>query len=166
MKLYVVSAVFVALGLAGALAIQSSGLSDGEADKSGFGRACSESLHSAVDWAVAEAERSGKTVAGALRAVATFKISPVCGCAREALGAKVSEEQLVVMGKLVGLRFRTELALKSADPELKATAKASAREEVSSLMADHDVTLAELSRMSSQIDSVMNGCFRKHLPKW
>lgn len=163
MKLVIV--VAAAAGLAGAsvLLAQSLGHEMAAAEPSSFTEACAGSLSSAAEWTIGEAEKRGKDVSLVKRAQIGFKIPAICSCAQDALKREIADNHWQLAGQLTGLQTKLALATRAKNRSVAQSARESLRSELGEVMAAHNVSSADVGKMSRTIDGALRGCFKKHL---
>jgi hypothetical protein len=159
MNIYVMSgAVAVAFAAAGILLAKSTQTDAMSRTPPAFTRPCEQVLSAAAAWAVGEAKRLGKDVSLFKGLYINLKVPSICGCAGNRLASELEGDQWPLAGKLTGIQYKTELAMLAKDQEVKLRAREAAQGELRELMAEHQVSQAEVGKLSRKIDTAMKSC--------
>jgi hypothetical protein len=161
MNIYVISAAGLVFVAAGAFLGKGFETNATQRTPKVFAKPCEQSLTTAAEWAVGEAERLGKDVSLAKRFVLNFKIPSICACAHEQLETDIESNKWPVVGKLTGLQYKVAVATHAKDEQVRQRVGERLKTELRELTADHDVTLAEVGQMSRKVDTALKSCFQK-----
>jgi hypothetical protein len=126
-----------------------------------FAKPCEEALSATAAWAIGEAERLGKDVPFSKRLLINLKVSSICSCAGDRLASELEGDQWPLAGSLAGLQFKTELGMRAKDQEIKSRAREAAQRELRELMAEHQVSQAEVGTLARKINAAMKSCIPK-----
>jgi hypothetical protein len=162
MNIYVISgAMAVAFAAAGIFLAKATQTDANPRVPPAFVKPCEETLSATAAWAIGEAERLGKDVPFSKRFLINFELPSICSCAGDRLAAELKGDQWPLAGRLTGLQFKTELAMRASDQEVKSRARETAQRELRELMAEHQVSQAEVGTLVRKINAAMKSCIPK-----
>ena len=159
MNIYVVSgAVAIVFAAAGVFVAKGTQTVATPSTRPAFAKPCEQAMSAAADWAIGEAERLGKDVSFFKRIYINLKVGSMCSCAGDRLAAELEGDQWPLAGQLTGIQYKTQLAMLAKDQEIRLRARETAQRELRALMAEHQVSQAEVGKLSRTIDTAMKAC--------
>jgi hypothetical protein len=161
MNIYVISAAGAVFVAAGVFLGKSLETNAAQGAPEVFAKPCEQSLATAAQWAVGEAERLGKDVSLARRFVLNFKIPSICACAHDRLQSDIDSKKWPLAGELTGMQYKMMLATRGKDEQVRQRAREKLQRELRELTAGHDVSLAEAGQMYRKVDTALKSCFQK-----